>query len=199
MGANFGQDNHNWRGGRSLASNGYQLIRVGIGHPMADVRGYAYEHRIVAAEKVGRMLDHREHVHHVDGDKTNNRPENLEVLPAAWHRVEHRKLNKGRRLPNQPNVETSCACGCGATFPAFDDTGRPRRFVHGHNPNAEPVCAAVLGAVGEHRVTIATIRGATGLDGQSVRAAVSKLSKQGRLRRVAHGVYEIASTEVPHV
>lgn len=43
-----GANNHMWRGGRSVASNGYMLVRVGVDHPLADVRGYAYEHRIGA-------------------------------------------------------------------------------------------------------------------------------------------------------
>jgi hypothetical protein len=43
MGAVYpGPRNPNWRGGRSLASNGYVLIRVGVGPHLADVRGYAY-------------------------------------------------------------------------------------------------------------------------------------------------------------
>jgi hypothetical protein len=46
-----GPKNGMWRGGKSLASNGYILIRVGNDHPLADVRGYAYEHRLVAQEK----------------------------------------------------------------------------------------------------------------------------------------------------
>lgn len=48
--------NPNWKGGRSIASNGYVLIKVGTGHHLADVRGYAYEHRLVAERKLGRRL-----------------------------------------------------------------------------------------------------------------------------------------------
>src|SRR4051812_41815968 len=47
------EDNPNWRGGRSIASNGYIIVRVGVGHHLADVRGYAYEHRLVAEQKLG--------------------------------------------------------------------------------------------------------------------------------------------------
>ena len=42
----IGPRNNNWRGGRTLSSNGYMLIRF-PGHPCADVRGYVYEHRLV--------------------------------------------------------------------------------------------------------------------------------------------------------
>lgn len=49
-----GQPPTNWKGGRSIASNGYMLVRVGLSHHLADVRGYAYEHRLVAEQKIGQ-------------------------------------------------------------------------------------------------------------------------------------------------
>lgn len=128
------ESNPNWRGGRSVASNGYVLVRVGVGHPMADVRGYAYEHRLAMAEKLGRALAPGEIVHHVNGDKQDNRPENLElVVGNAEHFVRHRKQESGRRMPGEGNPTVRCECGCGAAFPKFDAGGRPRRFVSGHN------------------------------------------------------------------
>lgn len=129
--------NPNWKGGRSVASNGYVLVKVGTGHHLADVRGYAYEHRLVAEQKLGRRLLPGEIPHHVNGDRQDNRPENLEVVASiAEHGVHHRRGGKRLRLPGEPNPDVACACGCGATFPRFDASGRPRRFVQGHNPQA---------------------------------------------------------------
>jgi len=133
MGSARGEKNHQWRGGRSVASNGYVLAKVPPGHHLADVRGYAYEHRLVAEEKLGRRLRPGEQVHHRDGNKQNNDPSNLEVLTRAEHRREHRKHSRGLRNPGQANPSICCACGCGAVFEAFDYDGRPRRFVSGHN------------------------------------------------------------------
>ncbi|HEY1956727.1 MAG TPA: HNH endonuclease [Polyangiaceae bacterium] len=133
MGGQSGPKNSQWRGGRSVASNGYVLVRVGKDHRLADVRGYAYEHRLVAERKLGRRLRPGEVVHHVDGNKANNAPVNIEVCAStAEHLVRHRQ-RADLRLPHEPNPIVSCACGCGVTFDKYDASCRPRRFVTGHN------------------------------------------------------------------
>lgn len=132
---NVGAKNGMWKGGRSIASNGYVLVRVGTDHHLADVRGYAYEHRLVAEQKLGRRLKRGELVHHVNHVKTDNRPDNLDVVTShAHHRAEHRiHHDRGLRDPGAPNPTITCACGCGSRFRKFDNANRPRRFVSGHN------------------------------------------------------------------
>jgi hypothetical protein len=49
-----------------------------------------HEHRVVAEQMLGRKLLLGEVVHHIDGNKRNNEPENLMVFDnqaqhAAWH------------------------------------------------------------------------------------------------------------------
>lgn len=85
-----GAKNGQWKGGRSVASNGYVLIRVGVGHHLADVRGYAYEHRLVAELMLDRRLRPGEAVHHKDENKRNNDPSNLQVMSSN---AEHMKLH----------------------------------------------------------------------------------------------------------
>lgn len=48
-------------------------------------------HRRVAEKKVGGRIFTDHEVHHIDGDKTNNRPSNLTVVSKAAHRSIHRK------------------------------------------------------------------------------------------------------------
>lgn len=132
---NIGPKNGLWKGGRSVASNGYVLVRVGTNHPLADTRGYAYEHRLVASRKLGRWLKSTEQVHHINGNKQDNRPENLEVVASfAEHRYHHRVKETGKRKPGEPNPLIECGCGCGEQFPKFDEANRPRLYVSGHNP-----------------------------------------------------------------
>lgn len=134
-----GKLNGMWKGGRTLASNGYVLIRVGKLHHLSDVRGYAYEHRIVAEGKLGRRLEPGEIVHHIDGIKDNNAPNNLEVVSSnAEHYFRHRKTGNLRK-PGEKNQSICCMCGCGNEFPKYDKNGRPRKYKPGHNPNKSPI------------------------------------------------------------
>jgi hypothetical protein len=127
------EKNSQWKGGRVITPHGYVLIRVGKNHPLADVRGYAYEHRIVAEHKIGRRLNIGEIVHHIDGNKQNNSPDNIEIVDGVFsHKFLHRKsLNK--RRPGEVNPIISCECGCGQKISKYDTINRPRRFVSGHN------------------------------------------------------------------
>lgn len=131
-GAQLGPKNHQWKGGRTVASNGYVLVKR-PDHHRADTRGYVYEHILVAEEAIGRPLRPGEQVHHKNHTKTDNRPDNLEVKRSrAHHAAEHRKRTD-LRGPDESNPVVSCACGCGRTFQRYDAENRPRRYVNGHN------------------------------------------------------------------
>lgn len=194
MGANqSGPRNGFWKGGRTVASNGYVLIRVGVEHHLADVRGYAYEHRIVAEQKIGRRLMRGEQVHHVNGIKTDNRPENLEVMAdQAAHYFHHRKPGCNLQNPSESNEIIECACGCGSELLRFDDHGRPRSYVSGHNPPDSPVQDAIVAAVRQGVCRVSDIIRFVGASKASVFRSLNRLSGRGLVRKVARGTWEAA-------
>jgi HNH endonuclease len=79
---------------------GYVLVLVdeddAIARPMASKQGYVPEHRLVVARALGRTLLPTEQVHHINGQKTDNRLANLEL----------------RTKPHGPGVALECrSCG----------------------------------------------------------------------------------------
>ena len=183
-----GEQNNMWKGGRSIASNGYVLIRVERSHPLSDSRGYAYEHRLVASEKIGRLITSLEHVHHINGDKTDNRPENLEVLTIAEHRLAHRIRNSSRKLPNQENKLIKCACGCGETLAKFDIWGRQRTYMNGHN-NSKTDFEPILDFIGDRLVTVKEISSALGYPVSAIHKIMPSLINQQKITKIKGAKY----------
>lgn len=71
-----GSNHPRWLGGRKVDKDGYVLVYKPT-HVNADIRGYIREHREVLENDMGRLLEKSEVVHHIDGDKGNNKVENL--------------------------------------------------------------------------------------------------------------------------
>lgn len=88
-----GPRNGNWNADRIVSSHGYLKERVGVGHPLADSKGYAYVHQLTWAASGRRMPRAHETLHHANGHKTDNRLQNLQVIT----RVAHAKLHARTR------------------------------------------------------------------------------------------------------
>lgn len=79
-----GHENSFWKGGISANRDGYILILM-RDHPKAYSNGYIKRATLVAEKKYMRQLVEGEVVHHVNGIKDDDRPENLEILSENEH------------------------------------------------------------------------------------------------------------------
>lgn len=61
-----------------MMTNGYVRVHSPK-HPDANCDGYMLEHRLVMEGVLGRRLAKHETVHHINGKRGDNRPENLEL------------------------------------------------------------------------------------------------------------------------
>ena len=90
-----GPNNYHWSGGRKDQSGGY-ILAYAPDHPHRDKNGFVLEHRLVMERSIGRILSDNEIVHHKNGDKRDNRIENLQIMTRAEHALYHMKQRKER-------------------------------------------------------------------------------------------------------
>ena len=79
----IGSSNGNWHGGKTRHSSGYPMLHV-PDHPRAKSnRGYVFEHILIMEDLLGRHLKATEKIHHKNGIRDDNRPENLELWTTS--------------------------------------------------------------------------------------------------------------------
>ena len=86
--ARKGEKCPNWKGGAKITCSGYrQILRPD--HPRADSNGYVMEHVWIWEQTTGVSVPANCCIHHINGDKTDNRIQNL----CMMHRTAHTQLH----------------------------------------------------------------------------------------------------------
>ena len=110
-GPRAGEGHPKWLGGRTRTAHGYvkvvcpdhptcvevnrrrEVVAKGAYYPKQK---YVWEHRLVMEKLLGRFLTAGEVVHHMDGNPSNNAPENLRLFDSN---AEHLKFDLAGKIP----------------------------------------------------------------------------------------------------
>lgn len=106
-----GKNNPTWKTDEKISHYGYKLVRA-LDHPFKNSSDFVFEHRLVAEQYLlnernsveingKRYLRPELEVHHIDGNKLNNNPNNLIILTKSVHMKLHNLLR-----PQNRNKET---------------------------------------------------------------------------------------------
>jgi hypothetical protein len=122
-----GAEHPEWKGGRHLDKNGYVLLYA-PGHPSARGK-YILEHRLVMEQHLGRHLTRDEVVHHRNGNREDNRIDNLEVFATNADHLRHELTGRCPKWTPEGKARILAACREG---------GRRTRLLRARDARAKP-------------------------------------------------------------
>lgn len=101
---------------RYVSSDGYIIVK----HP--ETGEAIREHRLIMLQHIGRPLGPKEHVHHINGNRQDNRIENLVLFTASEH-IKHEYRENGhkrRKRQADPKYKATLFCPiCGKKFQKY--------------------------------------------------------------------------------
>ena len=101
-----GKENPNYKGGERKNTAGYVYI-LKPDHPFCNNRGYVRRSHLVMEQKLGRYLKPEEIVHHRNGIRDDDRPENLKLFAnndkhMSFHDTKRDKLTGRYEKESKP-------------------------------------------------------------------------------------------------
>ncbi len=84
---------------------GYKYCKTIPKHPNANSNGLYPLHRVLMENKLGRLLNSKEIVHHKDENKSNDNINNLKLIMNK----EHARFHRLKDAP--PKIKIKCICG----------------------------------------------------------------------------------------
>jgi len=95
----LGHTNGNWKGGLITSRDDERILIYSPKHPHRTKDGYVFRYRLVMEKHLGRYLLPTEVVHHIDGNRSNDKLSNLKLFVSnSAHASHHRP--KGIYPPN---------------------------------------------------------------------------------------------------
>jgi hypothetical protein len=109
-----------WKGGKTIM-HGYLWV-TSPGHPRATKDNYVKNATLVLESRLGRFLVEGELAHHLDRNRLNDEPENLELKTTQAHNV----ISREQRGYVSPQELVCCICGSQFTRPKKSRTNTER-------------------------------------------------------------------------
>jgi hypothetical protein len=122
-----GPQKNSWKGGRYVHKTGYIYVYAPV-HPHKNADGYVLEHRLIYERTHGVTLTRRDIVHHLNGQRADNRPENLHCTTRDAHSLMHQTLDIWREEHPEEAARaarTSGAKGAEVRWGEATGMGRP--------------------------------------------------------------------------